>query len=225
MFQLIGKRKWNHLICRHGQPLISDENLYAAVWNEKWKSNNVGERLKYMHIHNVCPHTQSFMKSILIFKCWKFIHCTFISEWHKYWWRCWDWLCWHTFQPQVDSWEMKCCLFIDSPIYPHVRQLIMATPVILKKRITDSHLMCDSCSLTSDPLLVEMGIILDQILIKSNFFPMTIFISGGIQCLYGSSMESKCQGHFWILSSTNNSLNTVAVQFLWGLHNLRVDYC
>ncbi len=102
------------------------------------------------------------MKSILIFICWKFIHCTFISEWDKYWWRRWDWLCWHTFPPQVDSWETKCCLFIDSPIYPHLRQLIMATPVILKIRITDSHLVCDSCSLTSDLLLVEMGIILVQ---------------------------------------------------------------
>lgn len=31
-----------------------------------------------------------------------------------------------TFPPQVDSWEMKCCLFIDSPIYPHLRQLILS---------------------------------------------------------------------------------------------------
>lgn len=35
----------------------------------------------------------------------------------------------------VDSWEMKCCLFIDSPIYPHLRQLIMTAPVILKNTL------------------------------------------------------------------------------------------
>lgn len=162
------------------------------------------------------------MKSILIFKCWKFIHCTFISEWDKYWWRRWDWLCWHTFPPQVDSWEMKCCLFIDSPIYPHLRQLIMAAPVILKKTHYRFTLSVWLLLTHSRPSSHWDGNYISAV--RSNFFPMIIFISEGYNTFMGALWRVNAKD-FWMLSRTNNSLNTVAGKFLWGLHNLRVDYC
>lgn len=63
--------------------------------------------------------------------------------------------------PQVDSWEMKCCLFIDSGIYSYLRQFIMAAPVILTKLL-----------LTLAPPLIGILIILVQF--NLIYFPMII---------------------------------------------------
>lgn len=91
----------------------------------------------------------------------------------------------------LDSWEMKCCLFIDSPIYSYLRQLIMPAPVILTICITDSYLVCDCCSHTSPSPHWDMNYISA---IWSNFFSHDYFHLQGIRCLHRSSMESKCQG-------------------------------
>lgn len=95
-----------------------------------------------------------------------------------------------TFPLQVDSWEMKCCLFIDSPIYSHLCQLISRSCHSQKthyKFTLSLQMLFTQSSPSSHWDVIYISAI------RSNFSSHDYFHLQGIQCLYGSSMESKWQ--------------------------------